>query len=192
MNTKLLLTLLACFSLVIKLYGQEITRNDIVKENHIHATDIKLFGISLGMTMAEVQTIVSDNSDLIWVDDKIHGTEDFRSYVYNRNESGKKNKAILYLIWKEGRAKLNRIVLFEDFKPYLIGETKSLLSREILLPGNPVSKNFLGFPDSSRVTLDVPLIKIKHTAYYYGEKGFEIIEKYNDGKLSVIFAIAEY
>ena len=166
----------------------EITKTDITLTTNFSMETVSVFGIHLGMTVEEVIDTWAGNDDLYYYEDKNHGTKDYRIYVYDTDESGKKKNCILYLIWTDNRSALNRITVFNDFETYLQGNTKKLLSTEAVDSNSDFYQKYLGTPDSSAVTLDLPSIGYKHTTFYYPQKFLLVTLKQDGDKASVVFA----
>ncbi|HPB03037.1 MAG: hypothetical protein RB294_08570 [Bacteroidales bacterium] len=179
---------IVAFSQGSSLYA-EITKTDITLTTGFTMDKVSIFGIHLGMTAEEVINTLAGNNNLYYYEDKTHGTKDYRIYVYDTDETGKKKNCILYLIWTENRSELNRITVFNDFETYLQGNTKKLLSTEAVDSNSDFYKTHLGAPDSSAVTLDLPSIGYKHTTFYYPDKFLQVTLKQDGDKASVVFAI---
>lgn len=169
----------------------EITKVDITSYPNLPASDVSVFSIQLGMSRAEAEAQLDRQStSLYYYTDQRHFTEDYRIYVYDRDPNGQKKNCILYLIWEDNSAKLNRIVFYKDMEPYLQGNTKQLLTEEALNPESEIAKNYLGKAAGSKVTLDVPVIHLKHTTYYYPDKGLEITDERSSTGPTVRFAFS--
>lgn len=167
----------------------EITKTDITLTTGFTMDKVSIFGIHLGMTAEEVINTWAGNNNLYYYEEKTHGTKDYRIYVYDTDETGKKKNCILYLIWTENRSALNKETVFNDFESYLKGDTKKLLSTEAVDNNSDFYKKHLGAPDSSAVTLDLPSIGYKHTTFYYPHKFLQVTLKQDGDKASVVFAI---
>ncbi|MFL5728589.1 MAG: hypothetical protein ACJ75J_03785 [Cytophagaceae bacterium] len=165
----------------------EITTTDITLNPNLKSDQISVFGIKLGMSKADVNKLLKDNSRLYYYVDEKHTTQDHRIYVYDKDEQGEKKNCILYLIWADNSNKLTTITFFENFAPYLKGTTAALLTFDPLDPDSKISKDYLGKPDSSKVTLDVAIIHLKHTTYYYKAKGIQFTLKESDGEKTSVF-----
>ncbi|MGD9492946.1 MAG: hypothetical protein AB7V36_06285 [Bacteroidales bacterium] len=179
---------IVAFSQGSSLYA-EITKTDITLTTGFTMDKVSIFGIHLGMTVEEVINTWAGNNNLYYYEEKTHGTKDYRIYVYDTDGFGEKKNCILYLIWTENQSTLNRITIFNDFKYYLQGNTKKLLSTEAVDSNSDFYKTHLGAPDSSAVTLDLPSIGYKHTTFYYPDKFLQVTLKEDGGEKSVVFAI---
>ena len=190
----------------------EITETDITKYSNLKSDSISVFGISIGMSKSEVNKLKDQNKNLYFEVEKsteFNGEkmkmEDYRIYVYNKKENKKKENrflkwffsseknskkdCILYLIWKKKSNILTSITFFEDFKPYLIGLSSGLLTFDTIDSNSKISKEYLGNPDETKVTLDVPEIKLKNISYFFKSKGISITEvnSKNSKKISMMF-----
>jgi hypothetical protein len=164
----------------------EITTTDITLYPKLKSNKISVYGIHIGMTQSEVNKILSENSKLYYYVDKVHTTTDNRIYVYDRNKDMEKRNCILYLIWTDNSKELSKITFFEDFASYLVGSTSKLLTFEGFDSQSKLSQDYLGYPNKTKITLDIPSIGLKHTTYYYYSKGIEItFKESSDGKTAV-------
>lgn len=167
----------------------EITENDITLTPLLSMDKVSIFGIHLGMTVEEVMDTWAGNDNLYYYEDKNHGTKDYRIYVYDTDGFGEKKDCILYLIWTDNRSALNRVTVFNDFESYLQGKTKKLLSTEAVDNNSEFFRTYLGAPESSAVTLDLPSIGYRHTTFYYPQKCLQVTLKEDGDKKSVVFAL---
>ena len=164
----------------------EITASDITVYPKLKSNRISVFDIQIGMSQSEVNKILSENSQFYYFIDNEHTTTDYRIYVYDRNKYNEKRNCILYLIWSDNNIELTKITFFEDFAPYFVGATSKLLTFEGFDFQSKLSQDYLGYPNKTKVTLDVPSIGLKHTTYYYYSKGIEItFKESSDGKTAV-------
>ena len=195
---KIVFLVLICL-LAGSLFGQrnaeviEITKTDITLYPTLTSNQISVFGIRIGMTKREVNEMLSENSNLYYYEDKSHSTPDHRVYVYDKDRDGKKQNCILYLIWSNGKKDLDRITFFEGFESYLVGKASKLLTLEESDDQSNFFHEYLGDPSSSAITLEVPMIGVKHTTYYYDAKGIEVTfkEESSYGATTVVFAFTK-
>lgn len=190
----------------------EITETDITKYSNLKSDSISVFGISIGMSKSDVNKLKDHNNNLYFEVEKpteFGGEkmkmEDYRIYVYNKKENVKKENrflkwffsseknskkdCILYLIWEKKSNLLTSITFFEDFKPYLIGLSSRLLTFDTIDSNSKISQEYLGNPDETKVTLDVPSIKLKNISYFFTSKGISITEvnSENSKTISMMF-----
>jgi hypothetical protein len=153
----------------------EITNTDITLYPELKSNKISVFGIQVGMTQTKVNKILSENSKLYYYVNNGHNTTDYRIYVYDRNKANEKRNCILYLIWTDNNKELTEIVIYGDFAPYLVGSSSRLLTFEGFDFRSKLSQDYLGYPNKTKVTLDIPSIGLKQTTYYYYSKGINIM-----------------
>lgn len=166
----------------------EITQVDFTHNNELTSGDLSVFGIGLGMSQNEAMAAMDLHPELYYEEDNMHESGDFRIYVYDRMDNGASKNCILYLIWDNGQATLSSITFFEDFIFYLQGSSRDLLTLNAIDPESDIYRNYLGEPGYSEVTLDIPMIGLKHITYYYPSRGLEITHKRNSDGESVVFA----
>jgi hypothetical protein len=169
----------------------EITTKDITLYPNLKSDKINVFGIHIGMTQFDVYKILSENSQLYYLIDKEHATTDFRIYVYDINKDNEKRNCILYLIWTDNSNELSEITFFEDFSPYLVGSTSKLLTFEGFDFQSKLFQDYLGYPNKTKIALDIPSIGLKHTTYCYYSKGIEITIKESSGGKTAVFAFVK-
>ena len=156
----------------------EITETDITKYPKLKSDRISVFGISLGMSKSDVNNLIEQNKNLYFKVDVMQ-KEDYRIYVYNRFLNCRflpKKDCILYLIWKKKCNPLTSITFYTDFKPYLVGLSSKLLTFDAIDKNSTISQEYLGNPDEIKVTLDIPLVQLKNTSYFFKSKGIDITE----------------
>lgn len=168
---------------------KEISKIDITTFKKIKSDEVSVFGLHLGMDPDEVHYILMKNKNLDYQVDKMHGTTDIRIYVYDKDETGNNKNCILYLIWENRKTELSTITLFEDFAPYLIGNSSYLLANEFSDKNAEIINKFLRKPDRSEITLNIPSIQTKHITNSYDSRGFKITLKKNSEKISAVFAL---
>ena len=167
----------------------ELTTTDLVTSNTFSCEKASVYGVHLGMSFAEAQEVLNKQSNLRWWIDKGHTTSDNRIYV--NEKVGDDEAELLYLIWSEGRERLNKIVLFESMETRLVGKTKKLLSTDAIEPDSEFYRTYVGAAQSEEVTLDVDIIGLKHITYYYPDRYFQLIRKKSSDGLKVAFSLWE-
>lgn len=169
-----------------KLIRQEITEGEIKTLINTRSERLSIMGLNLSMTLEKAQAFLNNSDSLIGERDNYNRG---RIYVYEKTSSGGKGKALLYLIW-DGRATMRHLTVFEDFKSYLNDDFKKLLTMEALDKNSQFTKNFIGTPDRSAVTLDIQSTGYKHITYYFDRIGLELTRKIENGKdVGVVFAL---
>lgn len=150
--------------------------------------DYTIYGLRLGLTHEQAWQNIEKTRSLMGVKDNDNPS---RIYVYSRNSDGSKGKAGLYLVWQPNETKMSRITVFQDFRPYLSQNFQRLLTFEAL-DNNSISKReFIGYANRSKTTLDLPSIGTKHVTYFYEEIGLEIVHKHSAGNEEIAFAIVQ-
>jgi hypothetical protein len=165
---------------------QEITKGEIKTLINTQSERLSIMGLNLSMTVEKAQAFLNNSDRLIGERDDYNLG---RIYVYEKTTGGGKGKALLYLIW-DGRATMKQLTVFEDFKSYLNNDFKKLLTMEALDQNSQFTKNFIGKPDRSAVTLDIQSTGYKHITYYFDKIGLELTRKIDNGKdVGVVFAL---
>lgn len=165
---------------------REITTGEIKTLLNTQSERLSIMGLNLSMTLRQAQAFLNNSDSLIGERDSYNPG---RIYVYEKTTGGGKGKALLYLIW-DGRATMKQLTVFEDFKSHLNDNFKKLLTMEALDKNSEFTKNFIGTPDRSAVTLDVQSIRYKHITYFYDKIGLEVTRKIENGKdVGVVFAL---
>lgn len=164
----------------------ELTETDITAIRNFRADQLTVYGVSLGMTKDEAESLLRANEGIIVEQDRWNPT---RLYVYDKTPDGFKNRCILYYIWRPNDPGLACITVFEDCAKHLKGNTKLLLTLAALDLESDISKSFLRYPNRSKLTLDIPMIEVKHTTYYYEDKWLEVTHQHHMGDEGVVFAL---
>ncbi|MEX0966422.1 MAG: hypothetical protein WD077_04235 [Bacteroidia bacterium] len=164
----------------------EIMKTDITSVQNFNAEMVTVYGVSLGMLQHEALEILRKNDNLFV---KIDNYNEYRVYVYDKNEEGERNEPILYYIWEKGATGLKMITFFTPSVEYLVGNTKDLLSLQTLDSNSGICKEFLGKCNYQKVTLDIPSIEMKHTAFYFVERGLKVTKRTDEGTSDVVFCI---
>jgi hypothetical protein len=123
---------------------------DITQSKPFAAENITVYGIHLGMSRKEVlaalqaeQSVVSSVDRFNTQSDDANSTTQMRIYVYAKGADGKGANSLLYLIWNEGSAGLDRIVFFVDMKTMAVGDTKKLFGNDAVDTESEFYKRFL-------------------------------------------------
>ncbi len=186
------ISILAVLFLIIGSYyvyaeaKSELTECDITSIKEFRADKVTVFGVSLGMTKEEALPLLNADERLIVKQDKFNPTW---LCVYDKNPDGSEGEQVLQYVWKPTEQGLSTITIFETCSKYLKGNTKRLLTLEVLDPHSDFSKSFLGYPNRSEVTANIPELGLKHTSYYYDAKWLKIVHKQSEGSDSVIILL---
>lgn len=165
---------------------REITKDEIKTLRTIKSEQLSIMGLNLLMTMKSANALLRRSARLIGERDDYNPG---RIYVYERTRSGGKGKALLYLIWDRGRT-MRQITVFEDFQAYLNADFKKLFTPEALDENSQFTKDFIGTPDRSAVTLDIQTTQYRHITYYFDKIGLELTRKIDKGReVGMVFAL---
>lgn len=190
-----LFTKTACILLMaitLALSGQavafELTKDNPETLIGSKSNNYSISGFRLGITHDQAWRILKENNSLIGVKD---GANPSRIYVYTQNQDGSRGKAVLYLIWEPGMAKLGQITVFQDYRNILSKNFRRLLTFEAVDDTSAFKRNFIGYANRSKISLDVPEIDMKHKTYFYDEIGLEISHQHSSDEDKVVFAIVQ-
>ncbi len=166
---------------------------DLGKDNpntliHTRSTDYTIQGFQLGLTHDQAWKILENNNLFLGERD---GANPSRIYVYSRNDDGSKGKAVLYLIWEPKEREMSSITVYQDCRSFLSQSFRRLLTFEAVDGNSEFKRKFIGYPNRSKITLDVPSIDLKHTTYYYDEIGLEITHKHSSEVEEIVFAVVK-
>jgi hypothetical protein len=171
----------------------EITTTDVPTLIGKTSKQLSVLGFDISMTRAQAKAALKKSTTLI---EDIDEYNPGRIYVYSKKDDGTKDQAMLYLIWdgapKTGQMK--SITVFEGMVSQLTPNFKRLqtFEKDASKEKADFIMKFVGRPDSTAVTLDVPSIELKHTTYFYKTIGFEITHKHSiDGGDTVVFALTQ-
>jgi hypothetical protein len=162
----------------------EITSVDLTTVKNLRGDRVTVFGTKLGMTHAEAKAILDKNPKLTY---KVDGSNPDRIYV-----NGAAGGELFYLIWEPGKPKLTRITIFRDFTPFLVGETKQLMTTDAITEDSKLAREFLGKATSKKVTLDVPSIQLKHVTYWFDKRWMAVTHQMPEGRVVFAFESPDY
>jgi len=185
--TKIIYTILS-----VAIFSSQVIAFEFTKENPktligTNPKEYSIFGIKLGMSHEQTWKIINKNSNILI--GKKDESNPSRIYIYEKKKNGNKGKAILYLIWKPKINKLQTITVFQDCHSYLSKNFRRLLTFEAIDNSSSFKKEFIGYANKSKITLDIPSIDLKHTTYFYDEIGFKITHTHSSDEDEIIFAI---
>lgn len=181
------------FLVAVSTYSGQVIAIDLGKDNPntligTKSTDYRIFGFRLGLTHEQTWKMLEKDNLLLGERDDANPS---RIYVYNRNVDGSKGKAVLYLIWEPGEREMSRITVFQDFRSSLSQSFRRLLTFEAVDDKSDFKRNFIGYANRSKITLDMPLIDLKHATYFYDEIGLEVTHQHSSDGEKVVFAIVK-
>jgi hypothetical protein len=165
----------------------ELTTTDITTLPDFRSDRASVLGVRLGMSMADAKAKIADHASAGF-SVKPDGANSTRLYINAASASD----SVLYLIWAPGDARLGEITVFRAFEPWLQGGTKRLLQSDAV-DVSSVAGRFLGKPDRSGISLDIPEIGLRHVTHIYDARWIQLTEQ-EDGSTSptkkVVFALA--
>ncbi len=166
---------------------QEVTDVDITQVKDIDASEISVLGVHLGTSIQKTKQKIARKKGIFFRQDKFNNS---RLYLYEYNQGNKKNDPLGYFKWNDKNSGLDEIIIYEDFKKYMKGKSKKLVTREALsYYEEGVGKNFLGYPLKKEKILNIPSQNLKHTAYYYKGKSYQVIKQVNGENVKYAFGI---
>lgn len=154
----------------------DVTQQDITQIQDIDAESISVVGIHLGTGLQAAKQTIARKKGIFFRQDKFNN---YRLYLYDyRKQPDGDNKPLGYFKWEHRDSGLSEIVLYKDFGRYMEGQSRKLVTAEALsYYEEGVGKNFLGYPHKKENILHVPSQNIKHTAYYYKGKAYQVIKQ---------------
>jgi hypothetical protein len=164
---------------------KEIIKTDITKYADITADEILVFGAALEM---DYQTVERELSRYPEVYMKVDPFNENRFYLYENDFLNGNNVILAYFIWDEEKKALQEIVLYFGFIKYLVGNSKNLLTTEVINKDSRIIRDFLGPPTEKEITLDIEALGLKSFSYFYPERKFKVIRNISDDKSSIAFS----
>jgi len=165
---------------------KEITKTDITRYEDITATEILIFGISFNMSINEALEVIKLNNKVFFEVDPFNSN---RYYLYDYEIVKERYLPLAYFIWDENGQKLLEIIIYTGFTKYLVGNTKKLLTLDVINKNSLIVKTFMGYPVKKEVTLDLPSIGLKTFCYYYPNHNFKIFRNITDESTSISLGI---
>lgn len=165
---------------------KEITKTDITRYEDITATEILIFGISFNMSINEALEVIKLNDKVFFEVDPFNSN---RYYLYDYEIVKERYLPLAYFIWDESGQKLLEIIIYTGFTKYLVGNTKKLLTLDVINKNSLIVKTFMGYPVKKEVTLDLPSIGLKTFCYYYPNHNFKIFRNITDESTSISLGI---
>ncbi len=146
----------------------------------------RILGFRLGLTHDKAWQLLAKATSLMGEKDVFNPS---RIYVFSRKSDGSKGVGLLYLIWEPGERKMGAITVFQDCRNSLSSSFRRLLTFEAVDDNSEFKREFMGYANRSKVTLDVPSIGLKHVTYYYDEIGLAVTHKHSSSGDEVVFAL---
>lgn len=165
---------------------KEITKTDITKYATIKANEILVFGISFKMEINEALEIVDTKPNIFF---RVDPFNDNRYYLYDIEKIDGKNIPLAYFIWDINGIVLKEIILYKGFSKYLVGNSRILLTIDVINKNADIVKTFMGYPSSKVTSLDLPSIGVKSFNYYYPNHNFKVIRNFSDKGSSIAFGL---
>jgi len=166
----------------------ELTRDNPRTLISTKSIDYTIHGLRLGITHSQAWDILAKTNSLMGLKDVFNPS---RIYVYGRMPDGSKGEAVLYLIWEAGEKTMSQITVFQRFRDSLSKNFRRLLTFEAVDDQSPFKREFIGYANRSKTTLDVPTIGLKHITYFYDEIGLEVTHKRSSDGDEVVFALVQ-
>ncbi len=165
---------------------KEITKTDITKYATIKSNEILVFGISFNKSINEALEIVSSKPNIYF---RVDPFNDNRYYLFDIEKRNGKNLALAYFIWDDNGLQLNEIILYEGMMKYMVGDSRSLLTLDVINKNAHIVKTFMGYPSSKETSLDLPSIGVKSFNYYYPNHSFKVVRNFSDTGSSIAFGL---
>ncbi|MBT3303263.1 MAG: hypothetical protein HOD63_16110 [Bacteroidetes bacterium] len=165
---------------------KEITKTDITKYATIKSNEILVFGISFNKSINEALEIVSLKPNIYF---RVDPFNDNRYYLFDIEKRNGKNLALAYFIWDDNGMQLNEIILYEGMMKYMVGDSRSLLTLDVINKNAHIVKTFMGYPSSKETSLDLPSIGVKSFNYYYPNHSFKVVRNFSDTGSSIAFGL---
>lgn len=164
----------------------ELTTTDVTNIKKFNPDRISILGVSLGMDFQEVKTLF-EHSDKARIKQDIFHNE--RLYLMHPDTS--RDVSFGYFIWEDLKGPLKAIVIYDDFRDLLKGETKALLTENAFDFSSAIVRDFLGYPAKKEVVFEVKEIDLKLTTYYYPQKRLQIFRLNQGDDASFFFSLSQ-
>lgn len=162
---------------------KEISKTDITRYEDIMATEILIFGISFNMSINQALEVIKNYDNMVFFE--VDPFNPNRYYLYDYEIVNDKYLPLAYFIWDDTGQKLLEIILYKGFSKYLVGNTKKLLTLDVINKNSLIVKTFMGYPVKKEVTLDLPSIGLKTFCYYYPNHNFKVFRNITDQSSSI-------
>jgi len=164
-------------------FAIEITKDNPKTLINTKGANYTIYGLKLGMTHEQAWDKLKNISFLKGKEDEFNPS---RIYVY------KNDKTVLYLIWESSEKTMSSITVFQDFKENLSENFKKLLTLESIDDDSLFKQEFLGYANSSKVTLELKSIGIDYLSTSFFYDWGDVSKHEDDGKVYTSFMIGSF
>lgn len=166
----------------------DLTQVDITRMEDVDANEMSIMGIHLGNTIPEVKSIVNSQDNLLLLQDKFNND---RFYLYHKEKEQEEKTLLAYLKWPNPDARLTELVMYPGLAMLLEGANKKLVSEETMEfdKRRGIARTYLGYPIKKKIILDVESVGLKHIAYFYKDKNYQVIQQIKDDQVKHTFGI---
>jgi hypothetical protein len=164
---------------------KEITQFDITVFKDIKSADITVFGLYLNMKLEDIVSEVNQH-DFLYVEKDVFNEN--RLYLYD-DKANNADNTLAYLILDENTLDLKEIVLYPNMAKYLIGNSKKLLTLEMINLNSDIVRYFTGMPAPRKKTIDITSLHMETYEYYYPNRNFVITKNKNEKKIQISFSL---
>ncbi|PID89804.1 MAG: hypothetical protein CSA05_03410 [Bacteroidia bacterium] len=162
----------------------ELTKFDITRIKNFSSDRVSAFGVCLGMSKSTAIDVIMANSEIIPL---LNKNRPLTIQVYKRTPEKKFEELLMSLEWASETAGLKEIKILDACRPYLIGNTKQLMTSDVINRNSTLYKTFLGKADLTKKNDYTSFINILSTVYYYKSKKIKVEKQVIEGKTSYTF-----
>jgi hypothetical protein len=166
---------------------REMTREDITIYKDIKSTDITVFGLYLSMKLEEIVRELNQY-DFLYVEKDVFNEN--RLYIYD-DKGNDSDNTLAYLILDENTYDLKEIILYPNMIKYLQGNSKKLVTLEMINSRSEIVQYFAGTTKERKKILDIPSLKMVSYAYFFPERNFVVTKNKIDKKIQISFSLVE-
>lgn len=156
----------------------ELHTIDLLTVEGFVGTEASILGLRLGQTWEEAKAIVDANPDLVFDLDEANPG---RFYV-NDAGGGPGDVALFYCQWPNNRKTMGRLVIYPRVRRFMPEGAARLMDMPSLAAAPPAVSAWLGQPDRSVVTLDVPSIGLELVTHVFEQRAIEIVDYTSSGE----------
>lgn len=166
----------------------ELTKANPASLLGLVAEDFTVIGFRLGMTHEEAWQLIRTSPDLTGKVDEHNPSRIYVSATGVQDESS----GLLLLLWEPNEAYMRSITVSSNAKQHLAPNFQGLLSMDAVgMMTSERMREFVGVPNRSRISLEIPQIDLKHIAYHYDKIGLEIVHQKHLDTEEVVFSLNE-